>query len=60
MDGPIGEADPASRDCIDRNVEYEVAFWASHFGISQDQLLEIITIVGPRISDVTAEVVILR
>jgi hypothetical protein len=58
MSGPIQNADPASRDCIDCEVEYEVAFWTAHFRVSRDKLLVAISIVGPRISDLTAHIII--
>ena len=54
MDGPIHSADLTSRDCIDRSEEYEVAFWTVHFGVSREELLEVMANVGPRVSDVTA------
>ena len=58
MDGPISSAEPTSRECIDCTVDYEVAFWASHFGLDQAELLKVIANVGPRLSDVTAEIIL--
>lgn len=60
MDGPIGNAGPANRNCIDCDAEYEIVFWARHFDLSHEQLLEIIANLGPRISDVTAQVALMK
>ncbi len=58
MDGPAHTADPASRDCIDCNVEFELAFWAGHFRVSPSDLQAVVAAVGCRVSDVTAEIAI--
>jgi hypothetical protein len=50
--------DMHGRDCIDCNEEFELVYWSTHHGVSKEELLAIIARVGPRVSDVTAAIVI--
>jgi hypothetical protein len=48
------------RDKVICDEEYQIAFWTDHFGISKEVLLEVVRKVGPKVGDVTAELVIHR
>ena len=51
------ERDYPDCDRINRNKDYEVAYWTNHFGVSKEVLLAAIDGVGPTVKDVAAELV---
>jgi hypothetical protein len=46
------------RDSVICDEEYQIVFWTDHFKVSKEVLLEVVKRVGPKIGDVTAELVI--
>ena len=51
------ERDYPDSDRINRNEDYEVAYWTNHFGVSEEVLLAAIDGIGPMVKHVAAELV---
>lgn len=51
------ERDYPDSDRINRNEDYEVAYWTNHFGVSKEVLFAAIDGVGPMVKNVAAELV---
>ena len=49
------ERDHPDCDRINRNEDYEVAYWTNHFGVSKEVLLAAIDGVGPMVKNVAAK-----
>ncbi|WP_437494945.1 DUF3606 domain-containing protein [Sorangium sp. So ce1014] len=43
---------PQDRETINRNQPHEVKYWAQKFGVTEQQLLQAISTVGPKVGDV--------